>query len=375
MKSPRHTPQQFWSHLQRSNIISADDEYSDEKLESLIDSVSDFTHPITQAFNPYMLEINIGNTCDMKCIYCNHHYSSQWGTELIKWKEITEERMNEEFPKAPSNFDSAFWNWFNEIGRYSLNKIGIIGGEPLITPEFYVLLDNLAKSVADIQHLRDKKLSLWIVTNMNAPNNYLLKFIENLPKISEIFDVNIYVSAESTEARAEYIRFGVNWKKFTNNIHTVLSLRREKNLSFKFNFMPTVNILSIVGKKDFVRFVESLMREYDIPIGITQNIVSLPDWQSPMILTPSFASFLEETCEYMRSVTDLPVVDDKLATWHGYADFLEKLANSIKNNTDDVSTRRKKFKEWFDTNDYRRNINLRNTFPEYNDFYNLCSEI
>jgi hypothetical protein len=378
MKSPRHTPHQFWEHLKRSRYIVNDNEFTEEKLTEILDTVNDPNDRILRSTTPYMLEINIGNTCDMKCMYCTHHYSSQWGVELIKWGEITEERLEEEFPKAPANFDETFWQWFNQVGRYSISRIGIIGGEPLITPEFYVLLDKLIASINEVSHLRSKRLNLWVVTNLNTPQNYLTKFIDYLPKLSDLFDVSMYVSAESIESRAEYIRYGVKWDKFESNIHTILTVQREKNLNFSFNFMPSINVLSVASTKQFVIFVEKLMREYQIPIGITQNIISFPDWQSPLILTEDFAEYLIDTASYIRSVTDLPTVSDKLARWDAYADFVENLANSIKNNavnTPDKTTKRRKFSDWFNTYDFRRKVTLLDVFPEYTAFRDLCASL
>ena len=376
MASPRHSPQKFWEHLKRSGHIDFNVPYSEEKLRAELASIDSIDHPYLNSTKPYMLEINLGNTCDMKCMYCNHHYSSQWGTELIKWGEITPDRYEEEFPKAATNFDSAFWEWFNNTGRYSLSKIGIIGGEPLIMPEFYRLIEKLKDSVTEIQHKRREKITLWIVTNMNTPANYLEKFIAALPGITDVFNLSIYVSMESTGAKAEYIRNGVNWDKFTNNIDKLLTTKQLNNLSFNFAFMPSVNILSISGTKDFVMFVEGLHRKYNIPVGITQNIISFPNWQSPLILTPDFANYLDNCVDYMQTKTDIAsVTGDKLATWESYAVFLKNLANSIRNNSSNNTIERRKFADWFLTFDHRRKLNLLETFPEYTEFYKLCKTI
>lgn len=373
MISPRHNSKQFWNHLKNSNIINKDESYSDEKFIEYISSINDINHPVLFANNPTQLEINLGNTCDMKCMYCNHHYSSQWGTELIKYKEITEEQLKKEFPIAPSNFLSTFYKWFNDIGRYSCTRISIIGGEPLINPEFYNVIDFLVNSVAKLA--KNKKPVLAIVTNMNASSKFIDKFISNLLKITEVFEISIYFSMESTKEKAEYIRNGLNWNTFDSNVNRLLTLKTELNLPINVAFMPTINVLSIVDTLNFVKYVENLSRKFVIPIGITQNIVSYPEWQSPMILTSNFSKYLYTCVEYMNSVNDLLVCPDKMATWQSFSNFLLKLAKSIENNMTNNSTIRKKFVNWFDTYDTRRNLQLIEIFPEYKNFYKLCKEL
>jgi hypothetical protein len=43
---------------------------------------------ILRSHKPFMLEVSLGNTCDLKCMYCNHVYSSQWATESLKNNKI-----------------------------------------------------------------------------------------------------------------------------------------------------------------------------------------------------------------------------------------------------------------------------------------------
>jgi hypothetical protein len=49
--------------------------------------------------------------------------------------------------------------------------------------------------------------------------------------------------------------------------------------------------------------------------------------------------------------------------------FLKSLADSMASNTGNYTADRKKFYEWYNTFDQRRNLNLVETFPEYKDFY------
>jgi hypothetical protein len=371
MKSPRHGPELAWEYLNKINRAETVLPYTDDRLKTLLSKIEDIGDPILASYHPYMLEVSLGNTCDMKCMYCSHHYSTQWGTEKIKWREITQEQYDFEFPEAAPSFNDKYWQWFDSV-KMRIGRLGIIGGEPLITPEFYTFVDRLIASMEPVKHLRKKKMTFWIVTNMNTPPNYLEKFFNYLPKITEIFDVEILVSMESIEDKAEYIRNGISWKRFTSNLDKLLS---KQDLQFEFGFILSLNVLNIPSLLEFIVWVKDLYKKYNKPIALKHNIISFPDWQSPLILTPDFADYIDNCISYMKSITDMPVVDDVYGRWNEYIVFLENLATSIRENTADNSEQRRKFAEWFDTYDSRRNLNLLQTFPEHSEFYNMCKKL
>ena len=369
MTSPRHDALKFWDHLYKRKQIDQSLKYSEETLKIELGKIDSLDHPSLKSRHPYMLEISLGNTCDMKCMYCTHHYSTQWATERIKWGEITQEQLDEEFPKAPEGFDDAFWKWFDTV-KLHLGRLGIIGGEPLIMPEFYTFVDRLIASTEQVRNFRKTKMKFWVVTNMNTPPNYLEKFFKYLPKLTEVFDVEILVSMESVGKRAEYIRNGVNWDKFTSNIDKLLS---RKDLNFTFGFILSLNALNLSSLREFIEFTENLYFTHNKPVALKQNIISFPDWQSPFILTPDFADYIDECIDYMKVRTNImPIVSDYFGRWDQYIIFLETLSSSIRNGTGDKTSERKKFVEWFKTYDHRRNINLLETFPEYKNFYKMC---
>jgi len=369
MTSPRQGGEQFWRHLKIRKHVD-DINYTDQALLDKLETI-EYHDPALRSHNPYMLEISLGNTCDMKCMYCNHHYSTQWAVEEIKLGRITQIQYDREFPKAPASFDSKFWEWFNEVGVHNCSRIGIIGGEPLIMPEFYNFVDKLLEAKQNAPD--SKKASLWIVTNMNTPPNYLEKFLNYLPKISDTFDVEILVSLESISGKAEYIRNGLDWEKFTTNLDKVLS---NKDLKFNFGFIPSLNALSVTSLTEFVKFTEALYHKHGRPVAIKQSVVNFPSHQSPFILTPDFAKYVDECIEYMLTrVDDMPIVPDYYGRWDTFIEFIRKLSDSLKDNSIDRTEQRQIFGRWFDDFDQRRKMSLLETFPEFTDFYNLCKSL
>ena len=369
MKSPRHSSEQFWRHL-RMRKHTDNVEYSEELLIAKLSTITDIDDPTLVSDKPYMLEISLGNTCDMKCMYCNHRYSTQWATEEIKLGRISQSQYDKEFPKAPKLFDEKFWEWFNAVG-VKCTRIGIIGGEPLIMPEFYTFVEKLIEAKKNAPD--SKPASLWIVTNMNTPKNYLDKFLKYLPRLSEAFNVEILVSMESVGKKSEYIRNGLDWDRFIENLDTVLS---NKDLEFNFGFIPSLNILSVASLKEFIMFTEDLYRKYGRPVAVKHNIVSSPSQHSPFNLTPDFAKYIDECIAYMEpKVAEMPVVPDAFGRWDAFINFIRPLGESLRNNTTDRSEQQKEFAKWVDEFDKKRKINLLETFPEYTEFYNYCKTL
>ena len=101
--------------------------------------------------------------------------------------------------------------------------------------------------------------------------------------------------------------------------------------------------------------------------------MTFPSHQSPFILTPDFAKYIDECVEYMDSKKDImPLVPDPYGHWIAFMNFIQTLGESIKTNTMDKTQQRQTFWTWFDDFDNRRKMHLLETFPEYADFYNMC---
>jgi len=372
MKSPR-IPENFWNFLKRERVIPRDMEFNEENVRIELAKIDSVDHPFLKANNPYMMEISLGNTCDLKCMYCNHHYSSQWATELIKIGEITQEQYDTEFPKAPSTYEDKFWDWFDRVGCFSIHRINMIGGEPLIIPEFYDYVERMMARIDQIKPVKKKKPTLCIVTNLHTPATYFNRFINRLSKITEVFDLEILISMESLEGRAEYIRNGISWDRFNSNVHKLLAV---KDSNFQVGFLMSVSVLSVPTTKQFVEYATNLSDQYQRSVGLKQNIINFPKWQNPMILPPEFSKHLYDTIEYMeKHVNNISNPTHFYGRYDQYMIFLRSLAESMIDNTGDYTDDRKKFHEWFVNFDKRRGLNLVETFPELADFYNLCGQL
>jgi hypothetical protein len=174
-------PDQSFDRYARHNKMYSG--YSNPSLENIAETAT-LESAIVESHRPFMLEVSLGNTCDMKCMYCNHVYSSQWATEGLKNKTLSIQDYKSVTAKPEENFIELFWKWVDLEAKHSVDRIGIIGGEPLITPEFYNFIDKLLEVYKDVPH---NNTTIWIVTNMNSESKYFDKFIDYIPKLNEKF--------------------------------------------------------------------------------------------------------------------------------------------------------------------------------------------
>jgi hypothetical protein len=373
MDSPRN-PEGFWYFMRRSQMIPQEQlsiPYDPNDIKGYLEKVTNVDHKFIEAKKPYMLELSLGNTCDLKCMYCNHHYSTQWATEMIKTGVITQEQYDKEFPTPAPSFESKFWEWFDRVGRFNIHRVNIIGGEPLIIPKFYEYIDIMKDKLKPLQNMPNRvKPVLCVVTNLNTPPNYFKRFMDRLPTITEVFDVEILVSMESLGERAEYIRNGLDWDRFTSNVDALFS---RKDVAFNTGFLMTVSVLSIATTKDFIQYATELSRKHDRPIHLKQNIVNYPKWHSPMMLPPLFADYLDDAINYMeQNVSSMPDTVDTFGRYDQYIIFLKSLSDAIKNNTGDYTQDKMAFHKWFTSYDKIRKLNFKKTFPEYINFWDDC---
>jgi hypothetical protein len=349
-----------------------------------------YNHPLLRSERPDMLEIVLGNHCDLKCTYCSVHYSSQWQAELIKFGDIKKEDMIDYFPTAPEKLEKVFWEWFYDVGRHTTKVINILGGEPTYMPKFFTVMEQLTAAYKDLGK-KDRHVELGIITNMNTKPLQMDRFLNLLPEITKYLYLRLQPSIEALGKQAEFIRHGLEWNRFEHNLRRILGEREKYGLhpdNFGMGFQMALNTFSISSMPEFVHWANSLINEFDYEIGLMPNMVSFPRHHNPHILTPEYGAYLEQARDYIdifsekndyhiaRLKKKYPYIVSH-GSWTGYnRDFLNGIVKSIS------STERSEFDIESRTHWYkfvlqleeRRGVNFLQTFPEMTDFYNLCKQ-
>jgi MoaA/NifB/PqqE/SkfB family radical SAM enzyme len=238
------------------------EEYSDHLEYSLANTKSDGT---LNHFKMRYFDLRFNNICNFKCRTCNSSFSSQWEQEDLKrnvpWARI-----------LPRNNKKEFLNEVLEQVPF-MEHAYFAGGEPLITEEHYILLEEM---------IRLGKTDIKLKYNSNVSN---LKF-----KSKDIVDlwskfkkpIDMMASVDHFGKRAEYIRNGTEWDQVESNL---LKLSQVSNVDLKLN-----SVISIFNYASFADFVSYLLDKQILSITpkielFTYNMVS-PEYITAQALPP-----------------------------------------------------------------------------------------
>ena len=177
-------------------------------------------------FKMKYFDIRFNNICNFKCRSCGSEFSTQWEQEDLKSK-VPYARI------IPKNDNPTFLQDVVDQIEY-MDTAYFAGGEPLITEEHYVLLEEMIKQ---------NRTDITLRYNTNLSN---LKFKDkDLLGLWKHFNQRIQISASIDHYgdRAEYIRHGTDWGKVEENF---IQVKKSPNISITMNTVLSVfNVLSM----------------------------------------------------------------------------------------------------------------------------------
>lgn len=362
--------------------------YSDRTYKSSDSSwARPYLNEITQTpwysdVDPSYVEVSFGNVCNFKCSYCAPHISSKWMEEIEQYGPYpTTHKFNNlgwiqsqnlmPIPNKDENpYVDAFWNWFPDMYK-SLKYFRITGGEPLLNKNTFKVLDYIIENP-------NQELEVAINTNMNAPTELMNKFLEKIKIIineKKLKNFKLFTSAEAHGKQSEYIRFGMDYNQWLENMH-----RTYREIpGIQFTIMSTYNLLSVTTYDKFLKDVLDFKREYGNPdynpLLLDIPYLRHPEHQSVFILEQEQLELIYNQITYMCQNLEHK-------NWYSTAnrgfheDEAEKLKriytmakNSVENPNEYTNINRKDFVIFVDEHDRRRGTNFVETFPELENMY------
>ena len=152
------------------------------------------------------LDVRNNNLCNLECTICNSYYSSKWADRLGETKFIN------------TNFD---------VDLTNVEHIYFAGGEPLINPKHWQVLDSIPDP---------SKVIFQYNSNLTS-----IKNIEKYwPRFKRVF---VNASMDAIGVLGEQLRYGTNWDKWTINLHTAAKYAR-------VTVNPTISVLNIFNLKE-----------------------------------------------------------------------------------------------------------------------------
>jgi len=198
----------------------------------------------TDEISPTLVELYIGNECNFQCTYCNPKYSSQWEADVKKlpYKIFTDKHFFEIDIKN-QNINQKVLETVTSLDNRA--TLSILGGEPLHNKFFWYILDNT------------RVQNFALSTNLSAKIKDLQKLYEKCSKFKKTY---ISISLDSTGNNAEFIRYGMNFNDFENNLNYLLDNITE-NIHININaLMTSVTIHDI---DNFFNFLQNKKQRYE----------------------------------------------------------------------------------------------------------------
>lgn len=221
-----------------------------------------------ETYEPTYVELSFSNRCNFKCLYCNPDFSSTWQQEAKIYGKLDlpggvvvdipigpeEEKMcvdveNNEYVKA-------FWKWWPELFP-KLKVFRLTGGDPLLVPETYRVLDYIREHWEE-----NPNLILAINTNLGISDKQFERMLAaflDLGKNRKVKELQIYTSIESAGKQAEYVRWGLKEDLFWSRVEKILSELPKVSL----HIMSTYNILCVDSFEEVLRRVFDLKKRYN----------------------------------------------------------------------------------------------------------------
>jgi len=340
-------------------------------------------------YNPRYVEVAFSNACNFKCSYCGPSFSSKWVEEIEKYGGYpTQDNFNNlEFLKNEGKlpiphkehnpYVEAFWKWWPELYR-DLHTFRITGGEPLMSKDTWGVLDYIIE-----QENPNKNLSLAINSNLGIPDKLIDRFIEKINRITEedrVREFIVFTSCDSVGEQAEYIRNGLVYNQFIDNVNKILSKCPKVNITF----MVTYNALSVPKYDQFIKTVYDLKVNYGSSdrywpgaVLLDTSYLRFPTHQAVKVLPQEFSSNILKQAQLADHLATPVYNHDEV----GYTDLeIQKIKRIYDwmispESEEQILKRRFNFYNFFQAHDKRRGTDFKKVYPELADFYEECSKI
>jgi hypothetical protein len=339
-------------------------EWSEEKIAAILQD------PLSGQHRPQNLEIGFSRACNFACVYCSPAFSSRWVSELKKHGPISarehlsqDQYLEEKFSDDENPYVAAFEKWFPQL-QESLVRFGITGGEPLLSPHTFRLLDRLFEHPAP-------QLDLHINSNLGAPRAAIEDLVGRLkPLLAEkkIRSFKLYTSLESYGARAEYARFGLHWENFWQNLGYVLEELPEATAGV----MSTFNLLSVSSFPEFLAKLLEWRQRYAREknrITLSPNYLREPDFLSAQLCPESLRPHLTRALDFVRANRNNLPGKKEYGFLQSELSRLEALVAWANRPAADHPIQQMRLYAYFKKLDERRGTDFLATFPELAEYW------
>lgn len=338
--------------------------YSEEDLDLA------FQTDHTKDIDLQTLEIAFDRTCQFACSYCNPAFSSSWvrdikhngaylGLESDGRGHFTHSHDHSQLYNIHevNPYVEAFFQWWESDLHRTLKELRITGGEPLMSGYTWRLIEWFQKNRGQ------SKTRLAINSNLGFDQDKL----EKLLAATEGVELDVYTSNESMQAHAEYIRDGLGWQQWVDNMWYLMREQRIRGL----HVMCTVNALCLESLPEFLTMLMEWKSMWgkDYP-NFTLNILRFPSFQSPLVLPDEIRTKHKQRLEAWlnRFANHCMLHEHERDHVQRLIDYLD-MVKTPHSDAFDMPKLHNDFKQFYSQYDQRRNKNFIEAFPNLVNWY------
>lgn len=207
------------------------------------------------------MTLSLGNTCNIKCRTCGSRDSTSWLKE--EYDLDTDHTISFIDYKKQNTVDliedTYFYDSFIEETLPNLESLVFLGGEPLMIPQFWKIIEKII----------DKGLTDQITININTNCTIWEQRREHL--LSKFKNVGIFCSIDGIGKRFEYMRHPARWNTVAKNLEKMLEWSSPTS-ERKITLMPAVSSYNVWYLDEISEYAKSK----DIPVQFRPVIT--PDY-------------------------------------------------------------------------------------------------
>jgi len=284
------------------------DRIPESRINLYPDALSKMNHDFTMPFEIPTMELKLNNLCNLKCRMCHPMDSTAWND----WDEvkdyykregnimyaIVEEHNLERKPFLDEFQDNPEWWSSLEKLLPHFRRVEFAGGEPLMDPQHYRILDMLSKYGHQIE--------IKYATNLSMLGKGSRNIYEYWPKFKS---VAVNVSIDGIGESYEYIRGNADWDTLISNIKEIQEI---KNIS-RIVGAVTVQVSNVLVLDKMIEYFLD-----DLGIIFHTHRVEYPKLLSAQVMPPELVQLAVARLEAVKlRVPEFKLVkgNDKLLSY------------------------------------------------------------
>lgn len=251
---------EFWNSKSRTDMISALDsgveipecevcwkeERAGKKSKRLRDNETFKNKNLSTDMLPAVVDLSMGNLCNIKCRICSPHHSTQWLTEQAQilspnnLKKFTSLEKWVPFKESFKDSNQYFWKDIVELLPVA-EKLDFAGGEPFYIDKHW----DIVKMCVENGWSKNQ----YIHYNTNG-TIFPEKYIHLLEQFKT---VDIQVSSDGLYDKFEYLRHGAKWNEVEHVIAQFLELKKKGKTKWIVGICLSISMFNVL---DFFEIYE-----------------------------------------------------------------------------------------------------------------------